>query len=197
MNNNQKLILFLFGIFICLLMFFSVQIYAKYLTSVSANTGINIANWNISVNEKSIKDSSDISSVIVPVFTGNEHISPGVIAPTAEGYFDLNLDFTGINVSFAYEIEVSSAEGSSIPDLVSTGFSIDDGEKINFDTFNQKISDSILLNQNISNRKIRVYILWNDDAETSQMSNNEDALSAISDIPALLNVNISFTQVAE
>ena len=59
------------------------------------------------------------------------------------------------------------------------------------------ISDTILLNSDIKQRKIRVYILWNDDAETETMSNEDDTASAISDTPALLSVNISFTQVAE
>lgn len=197
MKNNKKFLFLLIGIFICLLLFSVVQIYAKYLTSANGQTGITIAKWNISVNNKSIKNNSDISADIIPIFTGNEHMAPDIIAPTAQGYFDLNFDFSDVDVSFKYEITVSVDENSSVSDLVATGYSIDDGEIINFDEFNQPISDTILLNNNPNQRKIRVYILWNDEEETSIMNNEEDTQSTKQDIPALLDVNISFTQIAE
>ncbi len=197
MKNKKKFMLLLIGIFICLLLFSIIQIYAKYLTSSTGKTNLTIAKWNIIVNKKSIKNNSDISSEIVPVFEGNDNISAGIIAPTATGYFDLDFDFKDADVSFKYEINVSAAENSSVQDLVATGYSIDNGETINFDTFNQTISDTILLSSDIKQRKIRVYILWNDDAKTETMSNEDDTASAIFDTPALLSVNISFTQVAE
>ena len=197
MKNKKKFMLLLIGIFICLLLFSIIQIYAKYLTSSTGKTNLTIAKWNIIVNKKSIKNNSDISSEIVPVFEGNDNISAGIIAPTATGYFDLDFDFKDADVSFKYEINVSAAENSSVKDLVVTGYSVDDGETISFENFDQPISDTILLNSDIKQRKIRVYILWNDDAETETMSNEDDTASAISDTPALLSVNISFTQVAE
>lgn len=197
MKNNKKLLILLIGIFICLLLFSIVQIYAKYLTSASGQTGITIARWNISVNNKSIKNNSDISADIVPIFTGNEHMSPDIIAPTAEGYFDLDFDFSDVDVSFKYEINISADETSSVKDLVTAGYSIDDGEIIKFEQFNQPISDTILLNNNIKHQKIRIYILWNDDETTAQMTDEDDTLSTKQDNPALLNVNISFTQIAE
>lgn len=197
MKNRKKFMLLVIGIFILLLLFSVVQIYAKYLTSSTGKTNLKIAKWNIIVNTKSIKNNSDISSAIVPVFEGNENISDGIIAPTATGYFDLDFDFSDADVTFKYEINVSADENSSVTDLVSTGYSIDDGEIINFDNFNQTISDTILLNSNVKKRKIRVYILWNDDDTTATMTNEDDTKSAVEDTPALLDVNISFTQVAE
>ena len=146
MKNKKKFMLLLIGIFICLLLFSIIQIYAKYLTSSTGKTNLTIAKWNIIVNKKSIKNNSDISSEIVPVFEGNDNISAGIIAPTATGYFDLDFDFKDADVSFKYEINVSAAENSSVKDLVVTGYSVDDGETISFETFDQPISDTILLN---------------------------------------------------
>lgn len=204
MKNNKKFLLLLIGIFICLLLFSIVQIYAKYLTSASGKTDITIARWNISVNNKSIKNNSDISAAIEPKFDGSTHISPDIIAPTAEGYFDLVFDFSDVDVSFKYEINVSADENSSVTDLVATGYSVvdsdqipDNWEKITFDTFNQPITDTVLLNDNLDKRTIRVYILWNDDETTAQMTNEQDTDSTKQDNPALLHVNISFTQIAE
>ena len=204
MKNNKKFLLLLIGIFICLLLFSIVQIYAKYLTSASGKTGITIAKWNKSVNNKSIKNNSDISAAIEPKFDGSTHISPDIIAPTAEGYFDLVFDFSDVDVSFKYEINVSADETSSVTDLVATGYSVvdsdqipDDWEKITFDAFNQPITDTVLLTDNLDKRTIRVYILWNDDENTAPMTNEQDTESTKQDNPALLDVNISFTQIAE
>lgn len=204
MKNNKKFLLLLIGIFICLLLFSIVQIYAKYLSSANGKSGITIAKWNISVNNKSIKNNTDISAAIEPIFNGSTHIAPGIIAPTAEGYFDLVFDFSDVDVSFKYEINVSADETSSVTDLVSTGYSIvdsdtipDNWEKHTFDTFDQPITDTILLGSNLTKRTIRVYVLWNDDESTANMTNDEDTESTKHDNPALLNVNISFTQIAD
>lgn len=195
MKNQKKLLLLLIAFLICILVFFVIQIYAKYLTTATGDASIKIANWNILVNNLSIKNNTDISSAIVPIFPGNENIASNIIAPTAEGYFDLNFDFSGTDVSFKYEINTAVAEDSPVKDLVTTGYSVDDGQKVSFSDFNEPISETIPLDSNIKNRKIRIYVLWNDDEETSSMTNEEDTLSTNSDTPAILHVDISFTQL--
>ena len=197
MKNHKKILLILIGICICFLLFYTIQIYAKYLTSAEGSTTLTIANWNILVNDLSIKNNTDISNSIVPVFPGNEHIESGIIAPTVEGYFDLNLDFSNADVSFKYEISVTSDENSSVKDLVATGYSLDDGEKVIFENYNENISETIILSSNIDTRKVRVYIMWNDDEESQTMTNDDDTISTSSENPPLLNVNVSFTQVTD
>jgi len=197
MKNHRKILLLFLGLSIVALLFLMVQIYAKYLTAASGDTSMAVAKWNISVNNLSIKNNSDISSAIIPVFPGNDNIAKDVIAPTAEGYFDLNLDFSDADVSFKYEITTSVSENSSVKDLVTTGYSVDDGKKITFTDFNSSIEDTISLADNIEKRKIRIYVLWNDDETTQTMTNVEDTASTKSEIPALFNVKLSFTQIAE
>ena len=154
-----------------------------------------IARWNILVNDISIKNSTDISNTIIPVFEKNENIAENIIAPTSKGYFDLEFDFKDADVSFEYEITTIADENSSVKDLVTTGYSIDDGEVIEFAEYNEPIKDIIKLEDNIEKRKIRIYILWNDDEETQQMTNADDTASAISENPAILKVNINFKQI--
>lgn len=197
MKNHKKFLLLLIGICICVLLFFIVQIYAKYITSTEGNTSLTIANWNILVNNMSIMGDSDISSSIVPVFPGTEHIASGIIAPTAEGYFDLNLDFTDVDVSFQYDISVSTDENSSVQDLVAIGYSLDDGEKIIFENYNDPISEIVELSSELDTRKVRVYIMWNDDETSQSMTNDADTLSTSSESQPLLHVNVSFTQITE
>lgn len=197
MKNRQKVFMLLVGLCICFLLFFTIQIYAKYITSADGNARLTIANWNIKVNNLSIKNNVDISNEIVPVFSGTEHIAKDIIAPTAEGYFDLNFDFTDADVSFKYEINAASAEDSSVKDLVTTGYSIDDGEKVVFETYDSPITETILLSSNVKTQKVRVYIMWNDDESSQMMTNTDDTLSTISEKPVLFHVNVSFTQITD
>lgn len=195
MKNYKKIVILIILILIAILVFFLIQIFAKYLTSASGDTSMNVARWNILVNNISIKNNTDISNTLTPVFPGNENIASGIIAPTAEGYFDLNFDFSSADVSFQYEISTTVNENSSVKDLVTTGYSVDDGEKINFDEVNLPIKNTINLTDNIKTQKIRIYVKWNDD-ENASMDNSADTIATTSENPALLNVNISFTQIA-
>lgn len=197
MKNYKKFLLLLIGICISLLLYYIVQIYAKYLTSAEGSTELTIANWNIIVNDLSIKNTTDISNTIVPVFPGNEHIASNIIAPTAEGYFDLNFDFSNADVSFNYIITATADENSSVQDLVTTGYSINEGEKITFENYNAPITEIIQLSDNVETRKVRVYIKWNDNEDSQSMTNSDDTISTTSENPPLLNVNISFTQITE
>lgn len=197
MDNKKKLLLLLIFIIICILVYTIIQIYAKYVSSASGSASMNVASWDIKVNNLSIKNNTDISSVIVPVFPGNSNMASGIIAPTAEGYFDLNLDFSTTDVSFRYDISLDVDENSSVQDLVATGYSIDGGSIVSFENSPYTLSDTILHNSGTSSRTIRVYIKWDDDPATSTMSNADDTLSTKSDNPALYDVNISFTQVTD
>lgn len=197
MKNHKKFLLLLIGICISLLLYFIVQIYAKYLTSAEGSTELTIANWNIIVNELSIKNNTDISNTIVPVFPGNEHIASNIIAPTAEGYFDLNFDFSDADVSFEYVITATADENSSVQDLVTTGYSINGGEIISFENYDAPITEIIQLSDNVETTKVRVYIKWNDNEDSQSMTNSDDTVSTTSENPPLLNVNISFTQITE
>ena len=195
MKNYKKLFIFLIILCIAISIISFVFIYAKYTTSASSQTNMPIARWDILVNNISIKKQSDISATLIPTFPGNENIAEGIIAPTAEGYFDLNFDYTSVDVAFKYTISLKPSDKSSVADIVATGYSIDDGTKQDFTNFNEDITDTIPLDEQNRTRKIRIYVKWNDDADTSTMDNAQDTESALSGNPALFDVNITFDQV--
>lgn len=107
MKISKKIFFILGCIVFCITLIISIQTYAKYLTAADGNGEVSIAKWNIAVNNLSIKNNTDISSTIQPIFPGTENIAEGIIAPNAEGYFDLNLDFTNVDVSFEYSLTVT------------------------------------------------------------------------------------------
>jgi len=156
MKFYKKIVLILICcILLASLLLFINMIYAKYKTEVSGKASISISRWDVKVNDNSIKNNQDISSTITPVFPGNEYIASNIIAPTAEGYFDLFLDYTATDVAFKYEINVSPNEESAVKDLVTTGYSVDDGEKIEFPEFNAPISETVNLSNENKTKKIR------------------------------------------
>lgn len=199
MKFYKKIVLILICcILLASLLLFINMIYAKYKSEVSGKASISISRWDIKVNDNSIKNNQDISSTITPVFPGNEYIASNIIAPTAEGYFDLFLDYTATDVAFKYEINVSPNEESAVKDLVTTGYSVDDGEKIEFSEFNSPISETVNLSNENKTKKIRIYIIWNDDPDTSSMDNLSDTSSTLkADSSAILDVSVAFTQVAQ
>ena len=198
---NKKFTILIIGLILLTILFGFALIYAKYISSAYGNTKMAIARWDIKVNNLSIKNNTNISNTLKPIFPGNSNIAANIIAPTAEGYFDLNFDFSGADVSFKYEITPSVDSSSSIKDLVATGYSIADnggefGNRVNLKNYNDKISDTILLNSPVKKRTIRIYILWNDDETSQEMSDDEDTNSTKSEKDPLFHVNIIFTQVA-
>ena len=196
-KNRRKILLIIICLLICSLVYMTVQIYAKYLSTASGNTSMNIANWNIKLNDLSVKTNTDISSTIIPVFPGNEHIAPNIIAPTAEGYFDLNFDYSEVDVSFRYTISTNVNPNSSVTDLIATGYQINDEPIVQISNITDVISKDILLSDTPRNSKIRVFIKWNDDVATQTMDNQADFNTTLNTDPALFDVNVSFIQLAQ
>lgn len=175
--------------------------YAKYITSINSDTEINVAKWNIKLNNQNISSETQMTNIITPIFEGTEHIAEGIIAPTAEGYFDLVLDATDTDVSLKYEITTSNNEDSSVTDLIISGYSINNGERQNIeateDNSNLKIENNILKNDTNKIVNLRVYIKWNDDAENGATMTNADDTNATKEgnNTAIINVNVRVIQL--
>lgn len=194
--NKRFVFLILACIFILISLYFITQIYGKYLSSASGNASIPISRWNIKVNNQTVMTNSDISAVVTPVFPGNDYIAANIIAPTAEGYFDLDFDVSAVDVSFKYDITTTVTDGSAVTDLVTTGYSIDNGAKTTFTNYNDPISKTILLTDHVTTQKVRIYVMWNDAVDTSSMNNIADTASTLAtDNSAKFTVHVAFTQI--
>jgi len=190
---QKILILFsFFSLFITIITF--KETYGKYVTNVDESANIKIARWRILINGEDVKNNATASTTIVPVFTGNDNIQDNVIAPHAEGYFDLIIDGKDADVSFNYDVNVTVSDESSVKDLIVTGYSINDEEKV--EGSNGHISNTVLLTDETKLIKIRVYIKWNDD-ETTSMTNEDDTYATMTNVDAKMNVSMKFTQMAQ
>ena len=194
MKFNKKLILFISCISLILCLLIVRQTYAKYMNTTEGNTNITIARWRILVNNQDIRNNPEITETITPVLLENEHIKPGVIAPTSEGYFDIVIDSSDVDVSFNYTITPSIQENSCVKDLNVTGYSLNNGEIISV-VDNAPISNNILYKDGITTTSIRIHIKWTDD-ETATMDNKEDTQTTIDETcKGNINVTLNFIQL--
>ena len=198
--KNKKIYILLISIIIILLSIIIRNTVAKYITSKSSDANMNIARWKILINNQDVTSASTLNNVITPIFPGNNNIASGVIAPTAEGYFDIIIDATNTDVSLSYEITTSANEESIVQDLVLSGYSIDEGERqeiIEDENGNFKIQGDIRYNSQDKDITLRVYIKWNDDQETGAIMNNQDDTETTTEEESVakVNVNLKFTQI--
>ena len=192
-KNTLIIILTFFSLILCI--FFIQETYAKYLTSTTEKTELKIARWKILVNNSDIRDNGSASATITPIFDKNDNIAENIIAPTSTGYFDLIIDSSAADVSFMYQIEVTSNENSPVKDLIATDYKINDNAKIALTEENKTIIGSVLQLDNITTTTIRVFIKW-EDGETAKMNNEEDTQATKSNETAKLDIKLKFPQLA-
>lgn len=196
MNKKKKIIL----LFACLSLLFCIgntaYTYAKYFSQTKRDIGTNIKKWNIKVNDIDIKNGTTLNEGITATFTGSKHIAENTTAPSSEGYFEINLDYSDVEVSFKYEISIE--ENTTVPDISIYKLEVDNTE-IKGDGLT--ISNEINIKTDTDTdkkKKIKVYVKWNDDESNgATMSNKEDTEVAINNKTIDFNVNLNFTQILE
>ncbi len=193
-NNRFKIICF----FIAFLFLFTLvqETYAKYRIDADGIAEVNIARWNIVVNNQDIIDDNYITNTLTPTFTDNPHIADGVIAPTAIGYFDVNIDCENVDVSFTYTISTELEEENDVDDLIVIGYSVDGGALIPIEGQMDEVEETIYFDALNKTRDIRIYVQW-DDSETASMNNASDTQAALANGSARMDVMLNFVQITD
>lgn len=190
-KNLKKVLFIITLIFACISFFGIFETYAKYVKNIDGGANLKIAKWNIYVNNNLVLNNTSLENKIRPTFSGTEHIKAGIIAPTSEGYFDLLIDYSEVDVSFDYEILVEGAEDCSVIDMKPVRYSVNGGFEENFAEDN-KILGECLKTDNVKTKTVRVFIKWDD--ENGEMDNASDTNAAIAGVDAELNVKMKFIQ---
>lgn len=172
--------------------------YSKYVSSIDGNAAIGIARWKITVNNNDITQGNALTNIITPVFSGNSNIASGVIAPTAEGYFDLDIDASNTDVSFRYVITTSANSDSDVSDLIISGYEIDGGQRQSISEQNGfRIENTIAHDAIDKTISMRVYLKWNDDSSNGAVMDNaaDTTVTTTTSSVAKINVNLNFIQI--
>ena len=168
------------------------ETYAKYVSAATSTASSSIARWRILVNNDDISVGATSTSLITPVFPGSEDISSNVIAPNAEGYFDLILDATNVDVSFDYSITVEPNENSPVTELVATKYAINGSEPVNFATGVNTLEGTVSLSDINRTINIRIFIKWDDSLNL--MTNAQDTNTTVGNQAGLLDVTVHAIQ---
>ncbi len=172
----------------------TIYTYAKYNSQSNHDIGTYIKKWKIKVNDKEIENNTELSELINVVFENNEHIAENKMAPGSNGSFEIELDYSNVEVSFEYEISIKDV---TIADIAITKIEVDN--EVIPSTNDYKISNVVNLNDNSNTskiKKIKVYLSWKDD-ENATMNNTEDTNIAINNNSIDFDINIRFTQIRE
>lgn len=193
MSKKKRLILFLAMASLFFSMNMVQKTYAKYVTTSNGEANLNIARWDIVVNDEHIKNKEELSADITPQYVENPNVAKGVIAPGSIGYFDITIDPTNTDVSFDFEISIDNEE-SDVTDLKLLKYFIDSEDNIKEAEENEIITDSI----NINNKKaktVRIYVIW-DESTNQAMDNIKDSEVGhdSENKKASVNVNLKFKQ---
>lgn len=184
------LILTFFSIFITLCMV--NETYAKYVTVATSTSSTSIARWKILINNDDVTLGSTSTSLISPVFPGSADISSNVIAPNAEGYFDLVLDASNVDVSFRYSVSINANASSPVTELVAVKYVIDGGQEITFGQ-DKSFDGVIRLTDTNKVKNIRVYIKWDDSLNL--MNNSEDTDTTVGNQKGMIDVTVTAVQI--
>lgn len=193
MSKKKRFILFL----AIASLFFSMNMvqktYAKYVTTSNGEANLNIARWDIVVNDEHIKNKEELSADITPQYAENPNVAEGVIAPGSIGYFDITINPTNTDVSFDFEISIDNEE-SDVTDLKLLKYYIDSEDNIKDAEENEVISDSININDKKA-KTVRIYVIW-DESINETMDNIKDSEVGhdSENKKASVNVNLKFKQ---
>ena len=164
------------------------ETYAKYISSATSTASSSIARWRILVNDDDISVGATSTTLITPEFQGSADISSNVIAPNAEGYFDLVLDATNVDVSFRYTITVEPNENSPVSELVATKYAINGSEPVNYAEGVNTLEGNVSLSETNRTINIRIYIKWDDSLNL--MTNAQDTNTTVGNQSGLLDVTV-------
>ena len=204
MTISKKIKIILLLLSLSLTMAFMSDTYSRYVADTTGDIEVQFAKWQILVNQEDITSGEKKSIDLQPVVIANEHVAADTFAPSSEGYFDIAVDPSNINVSFGYTISFEVLN-KDMPDLMITQYSLLDevgveGEKTDIDSTSNVngVIENAITKQVLYNKEepfkpftIRIYFEWyegegeqqDDDADTligvnaskvENLDNNED-----------------------
>lgn len=194
MKKRILLLLACLWIIISFLLIFTT--YAKYISSLSATTGVDVSAWTVVVNETNIIENNNFSSNLTLQFPETDYQLGDVIVPGAIGYFDLTIDTSQVSIPYKYTVSVAPDVSNEIADIKVIGFSTNgNNEQITYlDEQNNQIFNTV--SPSSVSSAIRVYVKWFDD-NTETLNDYADTNIALDGGSAIIQATLTFEQILE
>lgn len=192
MKKSRKILIFVALISLLYCVTLVQDTYAKYISGASGTGNLTIARWNVLINDVDIVNNSNFSNVITPTFENNSNIRDGVIAPTAQGTFDVVLDVNGTDVSLTYTITVEEDENNTVRDLKINSYTVDN---TTYTYTSAGITGNILYTDIDKTKEITFNVSWVDDAAQGAVMDNGNDTQASKEGVAAFKVNVNVIQL--
>jgi hypothetical protein len=208
MLKKVRFILAFISLSICLSLMSTT--YSRYVADTTGNIEVLFAKWQILVNDEDITNGLQSTITFVPIIEENDHVAPNVMAPSSQGYFDIDINATNVEVSFMYSITLE-IENENMPDLIITKYafipeSYTEEDPLELITLNENIiTDNLYFDNSVSQFQfepftIRIYFEWY-EGEDELMDDAADTeiglLAAVESTTFTMNANISFEQIIQ
>ena len=166
--------------------------YAKYVSSADATSDFTIAKWAFTVNSQDVLTNSDFSNTIVPYFPGSNYINQGYIAPGAEGYIEIEIDSSNVDVTYSETITVDLGDDNTVTDLEFFKYKINNGSFVTVQQNQNSITTSHALNEVNTVNTYYLYFRWKEGS--GETMDNDDDTQASKNGTASVAVTIDFLQ---
>jgi len=199
MKTKKKIILVLAFIALGIFIVGSAYTYAKYFTKTNGTIGTKIKEWDILINNETIRNKNTLTNKITATFPNvNGHTAANKIAPGVEGYFDINIDYSHVELNFTYDLSIEP--NTTIPDIQLSTIEVNgvpanpsqitvDGDGITHVTGTINVASAATTSQTI-----KVYVKWLDTATGPTMDNKADTEVGTDVDDVDFNVKISVIQ---
>ena len=152
--------------------------YARYFEKVDTTYDTHIKRWLIKVNDHTIHEESSLTEVMQPIFVENENMnSNNTLVPGREGYFEMLIDYTYVDVAFRYDFSIEQLNTTKLTDFEIYGYEVIDGDTSTITETNTITGvidpDTDVNSAGEKKREIRVLFRWNDGNQNT-MNNKED-----------------------
>ncbi len=165
---------FLIFYIIISLFFIAIYTFSRYVTTVSGNSQISIAKFNVTVNGKSIVEDKAFDLTLSPTTTTTDN----KIAPNSTGYFEIEINPNLTEVSLEYEFIFNLKELDD--DFKLTYFTVNEDNMHHDITENTTVKGDIPLpstGEAFTNEdKVNIKVYWAWDGQDDIYNENINAL---------------------
>lgn len=173
-----------FYIFLCVTLLTSYTL-AKYVKTVDSTSAMNIAKFNVSINDVNVTEGEPI--IFNPSTISN--LTVGKIAPSTKGYFEFIINPSDTEVSLEYEFKFDFEQLG--PNFKLSYYTINDTETQYNITDGNMVKNNLLLSNNNSGftsddvKTLKVYWSWdskNDMVDPSLNDINNKDISVVATV---------------
>ncbi len=173
-RNRTRIILYLLVIILfAVSVTFIYDTLALFETDTNGIVNSELGKWVIKVSGKDITTGTSEEIVIDSfVYTSNEHVESGYIAPGGSAYFDLIIDATESDVAVKYTLNFDLSE---TPYADNIRFEIDGLDSIGIIKTAEHDYTGVISLEDIENKEtlsLRIYVYW-DDVEAHNEEDTE------------------------